>query len=59
MSSILLHYNERESVRRIGFFCNFFVTDPTLVNTSTSDHEKHEKVRQYWRQKREKKHVYA
>jgi hypothetical protein len=27
-----------------------------LVNTSTSDHEKHGKVRQHWRQKR-KKHV--
>ena len=28
------------------------------VNTSTSDHEKHGKVRQHWRQKRQK-HVYA
>jgi hypothetical protein len=26
----------------------------TLVNTSTSDHEKHGKVRQHWRQKRKK-----
>ena len=30
----------------------------TLVNTSTSDHEKHGKVQQHWRQKR-KKHMYA
>ena len=31
---------------------NFFViTDPTLVNTLSSDHEKHGKVQQHWRQK--------
>ena len=45
---------KRESVKRIFFV----ITNPTLVNTSTSDHEKHGKVRQHLRQKR-KKHVYA
>ena len=36
----------------------FVNTDLTLVNTSTSDHVKHGKVRQHWKQKG-KKHVYA
>ena len=30
---------------------SFVITFPTLVNTSTSDHEKPGKVRQHWRQK--------
>ena len=44
--SVILHVKhfisltKRESVRRF-FFCN---TDPTLINTSTSDHKKHGKV---------------
>ena len=47
--------NEKGKCEKI-FFCNY--DQATLVNTSTSDHEKHRKVRQHWRQKR-KKHVYA
>ena len=38
---------KRERVRRIFFV----ITDPTLVNTLSSDHEKHGKVQQHWRQK--------
>ena len=38
------------------FFCNYL---STLVNTSTSDLEKHGKVRQHIGDKKEKKHVYA
>jgi hypothetical protein len=40
-------FSKSESVRRI-FWCNYL---SALVNTSTSDHEKHGKVRQYWTQK--------
>ena len=47
---------KRESVRRICFL--LLPVRIILVNTSTSDNEKHGKVRQHWRQKR-KKHVYA
>ena len=49
--------NEKEKCEKICFA----ITDQdycTLVNTSTSDHEKHGKVRQHWRQKRNK-HMYA
>ena len=39
--------------------CFFFILQlpirTTLFNTSTSDHEKHGKVRQHWRQKKKKK----
>jgi len=38
---------KRESVKIFVYV----ITDSTLVNTSTSDHEKHERVRQHWRQK--------
>ena len=47
---------KRESVRRIYFVITG--QDYILVNTSTSDHEKHGKVRWHWRQKRVK-HGYA
>ena len=43
---------KRESVRRIYFVITG--QDYIFVNTSTSDHEKQEKVRQHWRQKRVK-----
>ena len=36
-------------------FVLFLPIRTTLVNTSTSDHEKHGKVRQHWRQKKKKK----
>ena len=39
---------------------NFLLQKPVmtiLVNTSTSDHEKHGKIRQHWRQKRKKAYV--
>ena len=50
----IIKLTKRESVRR-GF--DFFVIhDPTLVNTSTTVHEKQGKVQQHWRQK-EKVHI--
>jgi hypothetical protein len=46
----LIALTKRESVRRVFFK----ITDPTLVNTSITVREKHEKVRQHWIQKRKK-----
>ena len=37
-------------------FFFFVITDPTLVNTSTSDHEKHGKVRRIGKTKTKTKH---
>ena len=46
-----------ESVRSIFFF--FVITNPTLVNTLTSDHEKHGESTTALEKKKRKKHVYA
>ena len=46
--------NEKGKCEKNCFFLQLPIRT-TLVNTSTSDHEKHGKVRQHWRQKRKKK----
>ena len=40
--------NEKEKCKNIFFI---LIVDPTLFNTSTSDHEKHGNARQHLRQK--------